>query len=251
MLAPRLRANWWVPGRLLPVGPGSRPGSRDGLGRGCCTHAPRMLGGPERLLCHQPSKIYLRSDMSRHTYIHTYIYISIHPHLVVRHIYLPVAVKIRVVGTSDVPIYLYPATVRVNRHVLHFPGPWPWSSSSTPYANWSTRPVTRNTTLPTGQPANPLSAADWSVLRPLRDAQHRAADWSTSPYCMISFSRLAPARRRRPAHQGHLANWPPLPSLAGAPPQGSPCGTTVQPAGCLAWAIPPGRGPRPPSHRQA
>ncbi|KAJ5533741.1 hypothetical protein N7494_010297 [Penicillium frequentans] len=64
--------------------------------------------------------------------------------------------------------------------------------------------------------------------------------------------RLAPARRRhRPAHQGHLANWPPLPSLAGAPPKGSPCGTTVQPAGCLAWAIPPGRGPRPPSHRQA
>ena len=64
---------------------------------------------------------------------------------------------------------------------------------------------------------------------------------------MISSSRLAPARRRRrPAHQGHLANWPPLPSLAGAPPKGSPCGTTVQPAGCLAWAVPPGRGSRPP-----
>jgi hypothetical protein len=25
----------------------------------------------------------------------------------------------------------------------------------------------------------------------------------------------------------------------------------VQPAGCLAWAIPPGRGPRPPPRGQA
>jgi hypothetical protein len=151
LLVPRLGVNWWVPGRLLPVGPGSRPGSRDGLGRGCCTHAPRMLGSPERFLCHQPSSIYLRSDMSRYT--HVYIYIYIHPPThVVRHIYWPVAVKIRVVATSDVPIYLYPATVRVNRHVLLLPRPWTWASSSTPYANWSTPP---------------------------RDTQHHLADWPT------------------------------------------------------------------------
>ncbi|KAJ5660649.1 uncharacterized protein N7484_000021 [Penicillium longicatenatum] len=44
---------------------------------------------------------------------------------------------------------------------------------------------------------------------------------------------------------------PPSPPLPALPPKGSPCGTTVQPAGCLAWAIPPGRGPRPPSRGQA
>lgn len=81
------------------------------------------------------------------------------------------------------------------------------------------RPVTRPT-LPC-RLANPRSAADWSVLRPLRDAQHRAADWSTPPY-IFSSSRLAPARhRRRPAHQGHPANWLPL-SPCRCAPEGEP-----------------------------
>ncbi|KAJ5660645.1 uncharacterized protein N7484_000017 [Penicillium longicatenatum] len=68
-------------------------------------------------------------------------------------------------------------------------------------------------------------------------------------HLLPSGPRSPPPPPRPPRPPSQLAP-PPLPS-AGAPPKGSPCGTTVQPAGCLAWAIPPGRGPRPPSHRQA
>lgn len=42
--------------------------------------------------------IYLRSDMSRYIY-------PTPPHQVVRHIYLPVGVKMVAMATSDVPIY--------------------------------------------------------------------------------------------------------------------------------------------------
>lgn len=101
------------------------------------------------------------------------------------------------------------------------PGRGPGPRVRPPTPTGQPRSVTRNTPLPTGR-LNPLSAADWSVLRPLRDAQHRAADWSTTPYCMIS-SRLAPARRRRrPAHPrppSQLAS-PPLPCRRS--PEGEP-----------------------------
>lgn len=109
------------------------------------------------------------------------------------------------------------------------------------------RPVTRPT-LPC-RLANPRSAADWSVLRPLRDAQHRAADWSTPPtYPHPVWPPLATAAAQ-PTKATQPTGSPSPP--AGAPPKGSPCGTTGQPAGCLAWAIPPGRGSRPPPHGQA
>ena len=122
MLVPRLGVNWWVPGRLLPVGPGSRPGSRDGLGRGGVV--PTLLGCWGAPVINPVVYISSIRHVQIYTCIYIYIYISIHPHLVVPHIYWPVAVKIRVVATSDVPIYPYPATVRVNRHVLRFPRPW-------------------------------------------------------------------------------------------------------------------------------
>ena len=92
-------------------------------------------------------------------------------------------------------------------------------------------------------------SANWST-RPPRDAQHHFADWSIRLALPDWSTRLAPARHlRRPTHQGHPANWARPPPPAGAPPKESPCGTTVQPAGCLAWAIPPRRGPRPPPAR--
>lgn len=88
-----------------------------------------------------------------------------------------------------------------------------------------------NTTLPTGQSALRCVTPD--------------TDWSTSP--LPVWPPLA-ASAAQPT-QGHPANWARPPPLAGAPPKESPCGTTVQPAGCLAWAIPPRRGPRPPPAR--
>jgi hypothetical protein len=108
--------------------------------------------------------------------------------------------------------------------MLDFPGPWTGSSSSThPPTGQPVRHATFNTTLPTGQSA--LRCVTPPVWPPLA------------------------ASAAQPT-QGHPANWPrPPPPLAGAPPKESPCGTTVQPAGCLAWAIPPRRGPRPPPAR--
>jgi hypothetical protein len=54
--------------------------------------------------------IYVSGPTCADIYIHP-------PHHVVRHIYLPVGVKIVVTATSDVPmyvsIYIFPATVRV------------------------------------------------------------------------------------------------------------------------------------------
>jgi hypothetical protein len=78
------------------------------------------------------------------------------------------------------------------------------------------------------------------------------ADWSIPPALLHDPRLLAPlaAARAPPTKATQPTGSPsfPLPAL---PSKGSPCGTTVQPAGCLAWAIPPGRGPRPPPRGQA
>ncbi|KAJ5644339.1 hypothetical protein N7507_011878 [Penicillium longicatenatum] len=139
-------------------------------------------------------------------------------------------------------IYTPPSTVPPPERPLTGPGSHSLATSLGPVS----LPRPHKATMPPGLPRS--LCANWStVLRP-DVRQHRLADWSTTPVVCMTFPSAAPARRRRrPTHQGHPANWParppPLPAL---PPKGSPCGTTVQPAGCLAWAVPPGRGSRPP-----
>lgn len=115
--------------------------------------------------------------------------------------------------------------------MLDFPGPW--TGSSSPPANWST--------LPPRDAQHHL--ADWPILLVLRDARHHRL-----VNLFPSGPRSPPPPPNPPRLPSQLARPPPL---VGAPPKESPCGTTVQPAGCLAWADSPARGPRPPPRGQA
>lgn len=207
------------------------------------TRAPGMLGarsrqpGAERPQVHpSTTNIYFWADLCRYIYLYTHTMSSdIYPHPIV-------------------PTHQGPPRGSGSR-------PMPPRCPPPPH------PRPDEAAMPPGSPRGlpPPLRANWST-RLLRDAQHPIADWSIAPaapqHPVADWSippallRLPPpppsagsARRRpRPAHhQGHPANWLTLPPpCRRSPRRGAPVGTTVQPAGCLAWAIPPGRGPRPP-----
>ncbi|KAJ6088121.1 hypothetical protein N7486_009448 [Penicillium sp. IBT 16267x] len=122
-----------------------------------------------------------------------------------------------------------------------------------PIADWSIAPAAPNTrrrrlvnspccaqhpSSPTGQ---------FPLLRPTPVV----ADWSIPPALLhlppppVCWLR-SPPPAPRPPPKATQPTGSPSPPCRRSPRRGAPVGTTVQPAGCLAWAIPPGRGPRPP-----